>query len=243
MRIARLLVVVSAAAFGAASLPATGRAGTECVGVPSCISVPGPWVVVPRHGEVTYLLECPGRKGVVGGLDAQLTSQDIRVTFDGLLASPISAGHTTGTYAFFRAVSGSGKGGAFEPRIGCIPQKTQPVDTSWRVVSKRVEAAARPAPRPAPLGAPLDLAATTIVIRPGTVQTTSLGCLHGEHLVSSWHATVFTTAEPPDPGLSAVVHVLHMTRNGKVTVTIRTTNALPAAAKAAVQVGVKCAPR
>jgi hypothetical protein len=75
------------------------------------------------------------------------------------------------------------------------------------------------------------------------VQTTSLGCLAGEHLVSSWQATVFVTNNPPPPGLSDAVHVLRVTRKGKVNVTISTSDALPAAAKAAVQVGVKCAPR
>ena len=228
MRLVQLAIVVAAAGFAAAILPAAGRAGNECAGVPQCISVPGPWVIVPRHGEATFLLECPGRRGVVGGLDAQLTSQDIHITFDGLLASPVSSGHTTSSYAFFRAVSGIGKRGAFQPRIGCIPQKTQRVDTSARVV---------------PLGAPLDLAATTVVLHPGTVQRTTLGCVAGEHLVSSWNATVFKTPNPPPIALADAIRVLRVTRNGKVTVTITTSDALPSAAKAAVQVGVECAPR
>ena len=147
----RFTLLAAVAALAAAALPGSSLAGNECNGVPKCISVPGPWVFVPVRGEAGFLLECPGRRGVVAGLDAQVTSQDVRVTFDGLIASPVAAGRTTTRYAFFRAVSSSGKRGAFEPRLGCIPSNTS-----------RNTLAATPIK---PLGAPLDLAAATLVAR------------------------------------------------------------------------------
>jgi hypothetical protein len=229
MTIGRLgFVSVVAALATAAVLPASGAAGNECDGVPKCISVPGPWVVVPRHGVATYLLECPGRRGVVGGLDAQLTTQDVRLTFDGLIASPVSPGRTTTRYAFFRAVSTLGRRGAFEPRIGCIPSNTQRNNTSARVF---------------PVGSPLDLVAKTIVVRPGTMQTATLGCVEGERLVDSWDATVFKTVAPPSLGLADAIRVQRATRNGQVEITVTTSPTLPVAARAQVQLGLECASR
>lgn len=235
----RLLLVLAVAAVAAVALPGTGRAGGECTGVPDCISVPGPWVAVPAHGEANYLLECPGRSGIVGGLDAPVTSQKVEVTFDGLIASPVVSGHTTTTFAFFRAVSANGRPGAFQPRIGCIPQKAQAVDTAWRpdLRTRRFAASARVVP----LGAPLDLRAAKLVLRPGKVQAAAIGCPTGEHLVSGWDATVFDTADPPDLSLAGLVHVRRTSANGKVKVTVETSRALPAAAKASVQVGAACA--
>ena len=59
----------------------------------------------PAHGTATYLLTCPGGRSVVGGLDAHVTSRDVRVGFDGRLGAPVQPGSTTTRYAFFRAVS------------------------------------------------------------------------------------------------------------------------------------------
>ena len=228
MTAARVSIAAVAAALAAAVLPASSMAGNECNGVPKCISVPGPWVIVPAHGEAEFLLECPGRRGVVGGLDAQVTSQDIRVTFDGLIASPVSSGRTTTRYAFFRAVASSGKRGAFEPRLGCIPSNVSRNNTSAYL---------------APLGAPLDLAATTIALEPGTVQRRTLGCVTGEHLVSSWDATMFVTKAPPQLGVADDIHVERVTRGGKVTVTVTTSSLLTGSEGARVQLGVRCAGR
>jgi len=229
MTIGRLGFVALVATLAAAVvLPASGAAGNECNGVPKCISVPGPWVLVPRHGVATYLLECPARRGVVGGLDAQLTSQDVRLTFDGLLASPVAPGRTTTAYAFFRAVSAAGRQGAFEPRIGCIPSNTQRNNTSARV---------------SPLGAPLDLVARTIAVHPGTVQTTTFGCPRGEHLVGGWDATAFETSAPPQLALADAIRVQRATRKGQVEITVTASQTLSPAAQAQVQLGLECAGR
>ena len=89
---AALAAFVAALAVAAALAP-VGSATNECRGIPSCIRVPGPWVVVPAHGSTDYLLSCPGGRSVVGGLDAQATSRDVRVSFDGRLGAPATALH------------------------------------------------------------------------------------------------------------------------------------------------------
>jgi hypothetical protein len=60
-------IAVAAAALLASG---AGAATQECAGIPTCIDVPGPWVAVPAHGQASFLLDCPQRRGVVGGVDA-----------------------------------------------------------------------------------------------------------------------------------------------------------------------------
>ena len=57
---AALLAFVAALAVAAAFAP-VGSATNECHGIPSCIRVPGPWVIVPAHGTADYLLDVPER--------------------------------------------------------------------------------------------------------------------------------------------------------------------------------------
>src|SRR5207248_7535632 len=113
MRWALVLAVAAAALFASGASAAT----VECAGIPTCIDVPGPWVAVPASGEAKFLLDCPQRRGVVGGVDALASSRHIHVTFEGLLGGPVAPGRTTTRYAFFRAVSGNHREGLFEPRI------------------------------------------------------------------------------------------------------------------------------
>jgi hypothetical protein len=213
-------VVAALAAVAAGGAPA---ATTECAGIPTCIDVPGPWVAVPATGEASFLLDCPQRRGVVGGVDALASSRDVHVTFEGLLGGPVAPGRTTTRYAFFRAVSGKHRAGLFQPRIGCIPASSgQRATTSARAVT--------------PVGAPTDLAATTVPVKPGSVKRMTLGCANGEHLVASWNATAF--ADPVPPVFADAVQVVRTVRNGQVAVTITANEALPRAAL--VQVGVRC---
>jgi hypothetical protein len=86
-----LVAVVAALAVAAATSPA-GGAANECHGIQQCIQVPGPWVVVPAHGTAEYLLTCPHGRSVVGGLDAQVTSRKVHVSFDGRLGAPVQPG-------------------------------------------------------------------------------------------------------------------------------------------------------
>jgi len=213
-----LAVVGAVLAVGSANA-ATG----ECAGIPTCIDVPGPWVAVPASGEAKFLLDCPQRRGVVGGVDALASSRDIHVTFDGLLGGPVAPGRTTTRYAFFRAVSGHHRAGLFEPRIGCIPSSTGgPQTTAYRV---------------SPAGPAVDLAAATMPVKPGTVRRTTIGCANGAHLIDSWDATAFATPVPPV--FAEAVEVVRTLHKGEVTVKITVSEALPR--PAFVQIGVRCA--
>src|SRR5207245_8867514 len=73
------------------------------------------------HGTAEFLLSCPKGRSVVGGLDAQATSREVRVGFDGRIGAPVSPGVTTTRYALFRAVSTSKRAQAFQPLLGCVP--------------------------------------------------------------------------------------------------------------------------
>jgi hypothetical protein len=217
------------AGLAAAALAAPGGATNECRGIRDCIDVSGPWVIVPSKGEATYLLECPRRRGVVGGVDSLATSQDVHVTFDGLLGGPVSPGTTTTRYAFFRGLSAAHRRGAFRPLIGCIPVSSGGRATTSAALS--------------PAGPPLDLAAATIPIRPGTVRTTTIACARGEQLVDSWDATAFRTVQPPILAFADAIRVTRTQRGAAVGVRIEVSEALSAAARPEVQVGVICANR
>jgi hypothetical protein len=222
MKFAVGLAVIVLAAIGASGAGAT----TECAGVQTCIDVPGPWVAVSAQGEARFLLECPKRQGTVVGVDALATSRDIHVTFDGLLGGPVGPGRTTGSYIFFRGVSGRHRVGLFEPRIGCSPPPNGgPQTTAFQLT---------------PAGAALNIAATTLPVAPGSVRHLTLGCVRGQSLVDSWDATAFPTPVPP--ALAAAVHVQRSVGDGgQVSITIVTSGTLPRAAHALVQVGVRCA--
>jgi hypothetical protein len=213
------IAVVAAALLA----PGASAATAECAGIPTCIDVPGPWVAVPAHGEAKFLLDCPQRRGVVGGVDALASSRDIHVTFEGLLGGPVAPGRTTTRYAFFRAVSGHHRQGLFEPRIGCIPSSAGGPQTTAYTIS--------------PAGPATDLAAATMLVRPGTVRHSTIGCANGERLVESWDATAF--ADPVPPVFADAVEVVRTLNKGQVRVKITASEALPRTAF--VQVGVRCA--
>jgi hypothetical protein len=213
------IAVVAAALLA----PGASAATAECAGIPTCIDVPGPWVAVPAHGEAKFLLDCPQRRGVVGGVDALASSRDIHVTFEGLLGGPVAPGRTTTRYAFFRAVSGHHRQGLFEPRIGCIPSSAGGPQTTAYTIS--------------PAGPATDLAAATMLVRPGSVRHSTIGCANGERLVESWDATAF--ADPVPPVFADAVEVVRTLHKGQVRVKITASEALPRTAF--VQVGVRCA--
>jgi hypothetical protein len=219
MRWAFGIAVVTAAVLASGANAATA----ECAGIPTCIDVPGPWVAVPAQGEAKFLLDCPQRRGVVGGVDALASSRDIHVTFEGLLGGPVAPGRTTTRYAFFRAVSGHHRQGLFEPRIGCIPSSAGGPQTTAYTIS--------------PAGPATDLAAATMPVRPGTVRRSTIGCANGERLIESWDATAF--ADPVPPVFAEAVEVVRTLHNGQVRVKITASEALPRTAF--VQVGVRCA--
>jgi hypothetical protein len=228
MKALRILAVVAVAAAAAAAGPGGAGAANECQGVPRCVPVEGPWVAVPATGEVDFELSCPQGRGIVAGTDGYATSVDVHATFDGILGSPIQFGRTTTTYAFFRAVSGRHRPGAFKPFIGCIPTPSSVRNTI--------------AATPTPVGPPLDLRSKIVALSPGFQRTITVSCPKGEFLVDSWNATAFSTTKPPaPPGIASAVRVQTTIRGQQASLAISVSEALSRAAGAEVQIGVRCA--
>ena len=126
MRAAPVLVAFAAALMVLAAPSA--RAADECRGLPVCIPVAGPWVVIPpgdadaRFPQRSWRMKCP-EGSIVGGVDARLTHRTVDMTFSGLLGSPVNPGITTTDEVVF---TGTYTGGArrptgFRPFIGCVP--------------------------------------------------------------------------------------------------------------------------
>jgi hypothetical protein len=223
-----LLALVAALAVAAAFAPA-GSATNECHGIQSCIRVPGPWVIVPAHGTADYLLTCPNGRSVVGGLDAQATTRDVRVSFDGRLGAPVQPGQTTTRYAFFHAVNVSAKEQAFQPLLGCIPTQG---GGGRSTVSARV----------VPVGQALEYRSRIVLVGPGDVKFGRVACQKTEKLVGGWHAIAFRTKQPPNLANVGLVSARHAVVGKKVVVTASSTDALSPDAHAIVQVGAECAP-
>lgn len=223
-----LVATLAAAAVAAATAPA-GGATSECHGIQRCIHVPGPWVVVPAHGTAEYLLTCPHGRSVVGGLDAQVTSRKVHVSFDGRIGAPVQPGVTTTRYAFFRAVSSSGRAEEFQPFLGCIPTQG---GGGRSTVSARVT----------PPGPALEYRSRIVVIGPSQVRVARVACLASESLVGSWHAVAFRTKKPPALAHVELVHAQLVVAGRHVAVTASSTDALSVDAHAIVQAGAECAP-
>lgn len=227
MRLLLAAAVAAAAAAAAAATPA-GAGTAECRGIQQCIPVAGPWVVVPAHGNVRYLLSCPGGRSVVGGLDAQATSRGVHVSFSGQLGSPVGPGTTTTRYALFRAVSTSPRRQAFQPRLGCIPTAG---GGGRSTVSARVVSP----------GPSLDLRARITVVGPGDTRFGRIGCPAGEQLTDTWQALAFRTKKPPPLAEAAFVRAGYLVVKGQAVVTASATDALNIDVHAVVQTGVGCA--
>lgn len=225
---AALAALVAALAAAAALAPA-GGATDECHGIQSCIRVPGPWVVVPARGEAAYLLTCPGGRSVVAGLDAQVTSRDVRIEFVGRLGAPVQPGVTTTRYALFRAVSVSGKAQAFQPLLGCVPSQG---GAGRSTVSAYVS----------PPGQAIEYRSRIAVVEPGSVGFARVSCLENEQLVGSWQALAFRTKKPPALDNAGRVHATTNVVGKKVVVTASATDGLSIDAHAIVQAGAECAP-
>jgi len=225
---AALCALVLALAAAAALAPA-GSATNECKGIQSCIPVAGPWVVVPAHGSVQFLLSCPHGKSVVGGLDAQATSREVRVGFTARLGAPVSPGVTTTRYAVFTAVSTSKSTQAFQPLLGCVPTQG---GGGRSTVSAYVT----------PPGPSLEYRANIAIVGPGTVRFARASCLPSEKLVGSWHALAFRTKKPPALANASRVQMTPVLVKKKLVVTAAASDGLSIDAHAVVQAGVECAP-
>jgi hypothetical protein len=211
----------------AAGFPGSGAAANACSGLQRCIEVPGPWVVVPPNGEVQYLLVCPA-KAIAAGTNALVTSQQVEVSFDAILGSPVAYGRSTNYEVLFRAVSSTHQAGAFKPLLGCLPTPTGVRNTTGV--------------NPVPFGSPLVLVATSIGAAPGTTRSKTLGCPRYEKLVDSWTAVAFATPAPPKLSLASAVNVTSSLRKGLAAATVRGTDGLSTSDRGEVQLGVRCTP-
>jgi hypothetical protein len=208
----------------------------ECHSVNNCVSLIGPWVVVPARGQATYLLECPAKQhaGFVGGTDTRTSSPAVRVWFDGQIGSPIKQNITTGAALLFHAVTTNGKAGTFEPVIGCVRLRNQSPGRS--TVSAR-HAAAAPGTAAGP---PLDFSARLLVLVPGTKQTKITSCAKGAKLVDSWKALAFSAENPPSLAHVSDVSIDTVVTGNRVRATVETAPSLPFAPLAEVQIGAIC---
>jgi hypothetical protein len=223
-----LSTFVAALAVAAAFAP-VGGATNECRGIQACIRVPGPWVVVPPQGRALYLLSCPGGRSVVGGLDAQVTSRDVRVSFDARIGAPVQPGVTTTRYALFSAVSLSARVQAFQPLLGCVPvQGGGGRSTVGAYVS--------------PPGQPLEYRSHVTILSPGSVGFSRVSCQGKEKLVGSWSALAFRTKLPPPLTNATRVTTSKAVLGKRVIVTATASDGLSIDAHAIVQAGAECAP-
>ena len=230
MTLVRMLIV---AAISAAALVAAVPAGAanECDGLQICVSVPGPWVVVPASTStsrtpVEYQLTCP-RGHIVGGLDARLSVRAIDVQFLAKLGSPVNPGISTNRSAVFRAtyVGTSDRAPTFKPFIGCMPAS----GGGARVPTSLT--AFRP-------GQPVTRRVKTVRVRPGTT-TVVQRCSGGERLVGGSHAFAFDTRNPPSASLVSSVSGSEVIGSSGVVVRVRGDAEL-AGARALVQVHALC---
>jgi hypothetical protein len=229
----RIALCASTLLCAVAAAAAPAGAASECRGLQVCISVPGPWVVVPAQSgfertPALYLLACPGGRGIVGGTDAEVSDRALDVSFSGQLGSPVAPGVTTSRSALFSALYAgrTRKATSFRPFLGCIPTSGGGGRSTTSVTFKP--------------GHPVTLRARTVKLAPGRVQTVVRACPRGEHLVSSWHAVAFRTKTAPAATLLSVVTAKRSVANGRVMVRTTTTDALPDNVKAELQVGLAC---
>ncbi len=237
--VAGVLVLVAAVLPGtvlARTAAPPAQTTQECNKVKVCVHVIGPWVAVPATGEATWLLECAKRQGSVGGTDVRASSTHIHVWFEGQISAPITQGTTTGSFLLFHAVSDNGQPGSFEARLGCIPVKK--TSSSRSTVSARSAMAQLPGTVG---GVPLDPRATTVVLQPGSIQTTSEACPKKEHSLGNWSALAFITTSPPAVPLFKDVSVrTTVGDDGTVKASIQTTSALTVDDQGEVQIGSVC---
>jgi hypothetical protein len=184
---------------------------------------------VPAKGNAVYLLTCPNGQSVVGGLDAQVTSRDVRIGFDGRLSAPVQPGSTTTRYALFRAVSFSKQVQAFQPLLGCVPLQG---GGGRSTVSAYVT----------PPGPSLEYRSRISVIAPGSVGFAKVSCHASERLVGSWHALAFRTKKPPQLDNAGRVRTSTVVVGKKVVVSASASDGLSIDAHAIVQAGAECAP-
>jgi len=220
-------------AVAAAAAPVAGAATHECDGLQICVPIAGPWVVVPpasaKSRAVEFQLDCP-RGYIVGGLDAELSVQQIDITFAGSVGSPVNPGISTGRSALFTGTYVGQDARArptFRPRIGCIP-------TSGGGGRTPTSATRTTAFRP---GHPTIRRVRNVLLQLGT-GTVTQRCAAGERLIRAAAATGFLTRDAPTPTQVDSVRARLSVAGNSATAVVQ---AGQAGARAVLQIGVVCA--
>jgi hypothetical protein len=229
LRVLWALGVVGAALAVAA--PAGGA--NECDGLMVCVSVPGPWVIVPaststQRERVEFQLTCP-RGFVVGGTDARLSLRAIDVGFIGTTGSPVNPGITTSRAVVFLGTyvgRPSNVAPTFKPFIGCMPMAGGGSRIPTSVSQLRP-------------GRPVTRRVRDVRVRPGTATVTQR-CNAGERLVGGTHAFGFFTRTPPSSSLVGSVSGSQRLGDDRVVVRVSGDAELEGV-RAVVQVQALCA--
>ena len=221
------VVVAAALIVGVAPAGAT----RECEGLMVCVPKPGPWVVVPIGGgaprpQVEYRMTCP-RRYVVGGLDAELSSRAVDVSFLGSLGSPVNPGISTSDSVVFVGsyVGASAASASFRPHIGCLPGR----GGGTRVPTALTTILA---------GHPTIRRAHEVRVRPGAT-TVSQVCGPRERLVDGASALGFYMRTPPSSSLTRGVTTKLSLNGNRAVVQVRA-DAEISAVRAVVQVQAVC---
>ena len=208
----------------------------QCAKLPYCYGITGPWIVVPAHGEATFLFGCPAKatgKYLLAGTDSLASSKHVRVWWDGELGAPIGQ-QRVGSALLFHATTNNGKPGSFQPVLGCINL----VQAGKRsTVSVRRAAAPPGTPRSAPAFRPRT---KRLILEPGWTRSTSVSCLKKENLVGSWSAVGFGTSGPPVLPKPGAVRVTTREVGNTVLAVIRTAPSVRYLIQ--IQIGAMCQP-
>lgn len=239
-----LLAAVGVAALAAAALGAAvpvARAADECRGLPVCLPVAGPWVVIPapapgeRTSTVVWELRCPLRGYIVAGVDARLGDAAIDVSFRGENGAPVAPGITTGRSVLFTATYAgtASKRTVFRPFAGCVP--TQGGGGRAQTVHvPRTLAAVRP-------GRPIERVVTRARFGAGATRSATAACQRGDRLVGSSHAFGFHSRLEPGTSLLGLADASHVERGTRAIGRGTASPALPGGMQVELQVHALCA--
>jgi hypothetical protein len=209
------------------------RATNECRGLDVCISVPGPWVVVPGAPAtgvttVEFQVTCP-KGSIAGGLDAILGDPTLDVHFLGTLGSPVNPGITTSRSVVFVATYARGRPTTFRPVLGCIPTS----GGGGRLTTAYTPVAVKPL-------RPLLRRVRSIPLTGAGRQVTAR-CGGGERLVGFSSAVGLRTRAQPRTTLLSGVQVTTRRDGNAVVVRATRSAAMPRGVKVVVQVHLFCA--
>jgi hypothetical protein len=235
--VAVLVLAICGSAFFVVPGPKPTR---QCDNLAFCFGIAGPWVVVPAHGQATYLFGCPERSKelgpyLLGGSDSRVSSSHVHVWYEGKLGAPIGQQTTQSSLSglLFHASSDDGRPGSFQPVVGCI---------SLRQASKRSTLSAAPPPvGKGTLSPSLPIFRThSLVLEPGWTRTIGVACRPKETLVGGWSAIAFGTSGPPTAFRPSTVSLVSTEKRRTARTVVKTSTTVPYLIR--IQVGAMCEP-